>query len=226
MKKLIIAVLLVAIIAAGAFGQSGVIRELTGDVELKHAGATAFVAATSGARVASNTIISTGFRSTAIVEIGSSLITVRPLTRLTLDEIQSAENTENVSINLQAGRVRVEVQPPAGTRANFTVQSPSSTASVRGTIFEMDTENLSTIEGKVLLAGNAGPPVMVFTGNTTFSGSGGVPTDPVEEAQKSTQPPTIVGVQVDFSSQPPVVDVGGGGSASGDIDISIGYYNN
>lgn len=194
MKKIIFAVFFILIITAGVHSQNGTIREFTGEVELKHAGSASFVAASVGATVASNTIISTSFKSTAVIAIGSSVITVSPLTRLTLAEIQSAGNTESVNVNLQAGRVRVDVKPPAGTRANFTVQSPSATASVRGTTFEMDSQNLFVNEGTVIVSGNTGPAVIVVGGNSTFSNAeGGPPADPVEVAAGSLAPPAPVG---------------------------------
>ena len=204
MKKIILTVLAASIIAAGAFAQSGTIRELTGEVEIKREGAASFRAASAGDTVAANTIISTGFRSTAVIAIGSSLITVRPLTRLSLAEIQTMENTENTSINLQAGRVRVEVNPPAGTRANLSVQSPSTTASVRGTSFEMDTDNLTVVTGKVIYAGASGPAAMVTAGNSSLVSSSGTAADPVEVAVLSLTPPSPVSVSSgDFTTPIP-----------------------
>ena len=193
MKKIIIAVFLITMITAGVFCQTGTIRELSGEVELKHAGSSSFVKASAGDTVARDTIVSTGFRSTAVIAIGSSVITVRPLTRLSLAEIQSADNTESVNVNLQAGRVRVEVKPPAGTKANFSVQSPSATASVRGTTFESDTDNVKVRDGKVTFKGKNGPPVIVTTGGASGIGKGGIPKDPVTLAEESTQPPAPVG---------------------------------
>jgi len=148
MRKIFLAFLLV-FFAAASYSQTGIIRELTGDVTLKPAGSSVFIPAKTGNEVAQNTIVSTGFKSTAIIEVGSTLITVQPLTRLSLAEIRSSQNTENLNVNLQAGRIRVDVKPPAGTRANTTVQTPSATASVRGTVFEMNTLNLDVIEGAV-----------------------------------------------------------------------------
>jgi len=191
MKKIIFTAVFITLVVCGAFCQNGVIRELTGEVELKRSGSSAFVPASAGDAVASNTIVSTGFRSTAIIAIGSSLITVRPLTRLTLAEIQSAESSENISVNLQAGRVRVEVKPAAGTKTNLNVQSPSATASVRGTTFEMDTRNLRGIEGKVMLSGASGASVMVTGGNSSSSNIDGTVSNPAVNAEQSVrvQPP-------------------------------------
>ena len=188
MKRIVITVLFIVIVTAFAFGQNGVIREITGDVELKHAGQSVFVPASVGAVVAPNTIVSTSFKSSAVIAVGSSVITVRPLTRLTLAEIQRAGNTESVNVNLQAGRVRVEVTPPAGERANFTIQSPSVTASVRGTVFEMNTDNITVHEGRVLYSGSSGIAVIVDGGNSTYSNASGVPADPAETAAASLTP--------------------------------------
>jgi hypothetical protein len=193
MKKIIVAVFFITAITANSFGQNGVIRELTGEVELRLEGAASFVPASVGAAVAPNTIVSTGFRSTAVVVVGSSVITVRPLTRLSLAEIQSAENAENVSVNLQAGRVRVDVRPPAGTRTNLSVQSPSSTASVRGTSFEMDRLNLNVSEGRVILTGNTGSAVIVSAGNASLVKSDGAPANPVEVMAGTLAPSSPVG---------------------------------
>ena len=206
MKKIFIAALLITLAITGVFGQNGIISELTGDVELKHAGSQNFVPASAGAVVAPNTIISTGFRSSAVITIGSSVITVNPLTRLTLAEIRSSGSTENVNVNLQAGRVRVDVNPPAGTRANFTVQSPSSTASVRGTSFEMDSGNIIVDKGKVILSGTSGLGVMVTGGNTTYSGVSGLPADPVEVAAAALTPSLPVGISVPETVSQPAVD--------------------
>ena len=193
MKKIIMMVLF-AMLTAGVFAQNGVVREFTGEVELKHAGASSFVPAAAGARVNLNTVISTGFRSTAVVVIGNSVLTVRPLTRLTLAEIQSSAGSETVNVNLQAGRVRVEVTPPSGTKANFTVQSPSATASVRGTSFEFDMVNVSVEKGMVAFSGNTGPAAMVSSGNTTFVSAEGTAVNPVEVKTASLTPPAPAGI--------------------------------
>jgi hypothetical protein len=195
MKKTFFVVLLSAAIAAGVFGQNGVIRELTGEVEIKRSGASSFTAARAGDTIARDTIVSTGFRSTAVIAIGSSTITVRPLTRLSLAEIQSASEAENVNVNLQTGRVRVDVRPPAGTRADFTVQSTTASASVRGTSFEFDTVNLSASEGTVSFGSASGAPaVMVQAGGSSFIGTNGNAVSPAEVKAASLQPPAPVGV--------------------------------
>jgi uncharacterized membrane protein YgcG len=167
MKKTILGILLAGM-GFCVFAQNGVIKDLTGTVELKPAGAAAFTPATAGAQLRADTVISTGFKSTALVEVGSAVIAVRPLTRLTLTEISASQGTEALNVNLQAGRVRVDVNPPAGTKASLTVTSPSATASVRGTSFYFDAMNVSVREGTVAFKGNKGYTVQVGAG--FFSG--------------------------------------------------------
>ena len=216
MKKMFLTVLMLSLIGFGVFAQSGVIRELTGDVELKPAGAPAFVPAQAGSEVARDTIVSTGFKSTAIIAVGSSVITVRPLTRLSLAEIQSSSGSENLNVNLQTGRVRVDVKPPAGTKANCTVQSPSATASVRGTSFEFDTVNVDVREGTVAFAGKDGVPAMVSAGEASYIGSDGKAVDSVTVASSSLLPPAPVGAS---SSAPSSTQ----SSAASELVISIQY---
>jgi len=197
MKKVFFVVLMMcaafAVFAQNTSRLTGVIRELTGEVELKPAGATAFTPARVGSEVAQNTVVSTGFKGTAIIAIGSSTITVKPLTRLTLSEIQESANAENVNLNLQAGRVRVDVKPPEGTRANFTVQSPSATASVRGTSFDFDTLNLNVFEGTVAFAGGSGVTVPVAAGFASYVGTMGSAANPQETKREGLHPLPPVG---------------------------------
>ncbi|MDR0496037.1 MAG: FecR family protein, partial [Treponema sp.] len=179
MKKTML-VLFMMFVALSVFAQSGVIRELSGTVELKLAGATNFVPASTGAEVSRDTVISTGFKSTALIEVGSTVIAVRPLTRLTLTEIQASQGSETLNVNLSAGRVRVDVNPPAGTKASMSVTGPSATASVRGTSLLFDGRNVATLKGMVDLASSLGGiPVQVPAGFVNGMGWDGKPLNSV-----------------------------------------------
>jgi hypothetical protein len=173
MKKAILVFLLLITggLSLGVFAQSGVIKEYRGTVELKPAGTADFVPATVGAQIMQDTIISTGFKSSALLEVGSALITVRPLTRLTLTEIAASHGTETLNLNLQTGRLHIDVNPPAGAKASFTVISPSAVASVRGTSFFIDTKNVRVSEGTVSFKGNSGYAVQVPAGSFSEVGT-------------------------------------------------------
>jgi hypothetical protein len=156
--------------AAGIFAQTPVevvIRDLLGTVEVKAPRAANWTAARKGQILAIDTVISTGFRSSAVVAIGNSTLTIQPLTRLSFKELSQLEENEKVELQLRTGRVRAEVRPPRVGRTNFTVSSPIATASVRGTIFEFDTFNLSVSEGTVEFSGAAGASVLVDAGSTS-----------------------------------------------------------
>ena len=216
MKKTILAFFLITT-GLGVFAQNGTIRELNGTVELKAAGASVFTVAKAGDTVRQDTVISTGFKSTALVEVGSALITVRPLTRLTLTEIRASSGAETINVNLQAGRVRVDVNPPAGTRASMAVNSPSATASVRGTSFEFDTRNLRVHSGEVGFQGNRGRMMVVNAGSASKIESDGRAADPIGIRITGLQPSLPSGT--DAASAPAPAPL----RPHGDFTVNI-YY--
>ena len=191
---------LILIAVSGVFAQQAVITELSGMVEVKRAGSAVWENAVRGQTLTMDSMISTGFKSTALFKAGSLVITVRPLTRLTLTEIAAAAGTETVNVNLQAGRVKVEVDPPQGTRANVTVRGPMATASVRGTVFEVDTFSLWVSEGTVEYAGRAGAPVLIDAGGVSFvNESTGRAALPEGALKTSFRPEMPVGFDVFYS---------------------------
>jgi hypothetical protein len=181
--------------AMGAFAQNGVIKNFTGTVELKSADSTVFTAAKAGDIVNQDTVVSTGFKSTALIEVGSTIIAVRPLTRLTLTEIRSSSESESLNVNLHTGRVRVEVKPPAGSKALMTVSSPTSTASVRGTSFELDARNLNVISGNVLFKGTHGAAILVPTGSNSTADQRGSAVNPFALGDNAYKPQMPIGTQ-------------------------------
>ena len=172
-KILLITGIIFLVLIPGIFAQTGVqqaiIRDLSGTVEIRQSGSEEWQSAGKGQILDWDTTISTGFRSSALIALGNSLLTVRPLTRLTLSELSLIQDTETVQLKLQTGRVRAEVKAPAGAKAQFTIQSPTATASVRGTVFEFDTVNLSVSEGTVAFNGAANAGVLIDAGRFSFS---------------------------------------------------------
>jgi ferric-dicitrate binding protein FerR (iron transport regulator) len=148
-------------------------------VEIQDGGSTEWRAAAPGDTVGKNAVISTGFRSTALIALGDSRLSVRPLTRLRLEELVRRDTAEEVSLRLRTGRVRADVRPPVGGRTDFTVRSPIATASVRGTSFEFDTRHLYVNDGRVLLEGGNGQTVYVDKGQRSY----------VDESEQRVIPP-------------------------------------
>jgi len=176
------------------FAQNGTIREVSGTVEIKNPGTSSYVAAKAGDQISQDTIISTAFKSVALVEIGSAVIMVQPLTRLSLTEISASASSETININLQAGRVRVDVNPPAGIKTSMKVSSPTATASVRGTSFDFSTQNIYVQHGTVSFAGNKGNSQLVNTGSDSQVKTDGSAVDPLEIRSGRLLPPLPIGM--------------------------------
>jgi hypothetical protein len=193
------------------------IRNIQGTVEVKAPGAPAWVAAEEGQVLEPEALISTGFNSAAVIEAGGSTVLVRSLTRMSIREAQAAAGADRVDIQLRTGRIRADVKPPAGGgRVNFTVRSPTATASVRGTVFEFDTVNLRVEEGTVAFSGSDGLTAYVAEGQVCAPDpvSGGTAA-PVEIAAAQA-PPLPVGLEETAAQAPPAIPVFPAEPPSGD----------
>ncbi|MDR1178422.1 MAG: FecR family protein [Spirochaetaceae bacterium] len=188
-----VVIMMAAMIVAGTvYGQSPRARigELRGTVEIRSPGSSAWRAAREGEELEAASMVSTGFRSTAQIQVGGSVITVRPLTRLSLEALQAAGANDQVDVRLSTGRVRADVNPTAGRRLDFTVRGPVATASVRGTVFDMDTFNLNVERGMVSFAGANNAAVFVSEGQSSaVSMIAGQTAAPVESAEIQAAPP-------------------------------------
>lgn len=170
----IIATLLVVLAAAAAFGQSATVMEVAGKVEYQAPGKD-WRPAKVGDVIAKGSLVSTGFKSTVILKVGTATVTVKPITRLTLEQIVQTEAGSQTQLFLLAGRVKADVQPTAGQTTSFEVKSPTATASVRGTGFEFDGVNLLVERGSVRMANTGGQFRFVAAGEfSTITNSGGV----------------------------------------------------
>jgi hypothetical protein len=168
---------------------SAVIRELNGRVEVQAPGASGWVPASVGMIIEKAARISTGFKATARIALGESLITVRPLTRLTLEEITRLEGNNRAGLYLETGRVRAEVTPPREGKIDFRVRSPVVTASVRGTVFECDTANLRVLQGRIHYATPMGTYASVRAGRRSgVSEKANRVSTPREEAGRAFAP--------------------------------------
>jgi hypothetical protein len=181
------------------------IQDLQGTVELKAPGSDVWQPAVSGQELEQETLVSTGFRSSALIVLGNSTILVRPLTRLSLREIQVRAG--RIEIELRAGRVRAEVKPVDDKGMTFTVRSPVTTSSVRGTVFDIDTLNLRVEEGTVAFSGLDNTVVYVQAGQSSspdqVTGKVAVPV----EITASRTPPPPAGVESVAPAAPTVISV-------------------
>jgi hypothetical protein len=174
-----------------AAAQTAVIRDVTGTVEIKAPGTAEWKRAAAGQELDRETLVSTGFRSTAYIAVGNSTVMVRPLTRLSLEEIAAGQGSEEVTLSLRAGRIRAEVVPPAGKKVKFSVRAPIATASVRGTVFEFDGIRLNVEEGRVHLSGDSITGAYIGAGHSTAVDTETGKTVPAAERVKEELAPAL-----------------------------------
>ena len=191
----LLVLLLSAASLAGAETQAQV-KSFTGKVEILTA-KQAWAPVRVGTSLDLGTTISTGFNSTAVLELGPSVLQVKPLTRLRIDELVAREGTVKTELFLQVGKVRAEVKTAAGLTQDFKVKSPVSTAAVRGTGFEYDGYELYVFEGTVTYSNLTGESRSYSSGENGSTDGYDSPSDAEE------------GLQSDFGVDPYTPGAGG-----------------
>ena len=132
MPKRFLCVLFILIITGSfLFALEGKIVETIGKVEVQKAGE--WVPAKAGDILAPGSVISTGFKSEAVLSIGKSTIKVKALTRLTIEQLYENNGNHASSVYLDVGSISADIKAAEDKRVGFTVKNPSATASVRGT---------------------------------------------------------------------------------------------
>jgi len=83
--------------------------------------------------------ISTGFNAKAVLVLGgTSVLVANSLTRLTLSELMKKEGTVVTDLFLDVGNIRTEVHSSDTLGNDFKVRNANSTASVRGTVIDVE----------------------------------------------------------------------------------------
>lgn len=150
---MMLAFMLFASVGAAAFEAQ--VQTVEGRVEVSLADG-AWFPAQPGMQLSAGDMISTSFGAGAVLTIGDAVLTVRPLTRLRIDELAEREGVLESDLFLQVGRVRSELRTGGDRVQEFRLRSPVATAAVRGTSFEFDGVNLEVFDGSVALANNFG----------------------------------------------------------------------
>ncbi len=223
MKRLVLLgmVMLAVTGAWAAESPLATIKEFTGKVEVMAPGGT-WKPATKGMALVKNAAISTGFKSVAVLSLGSSVLTVKPLTKLSLEELVRLQGSEQVKVYLSAGRVKAAVAAPAGGTTDFSVKSPSATASVRGTGFDFDGVNLAVTEGIVVFVGTNGQAVQVPAGSLSSVGADGGSSSPLQEAIGALAPLLPPGVDPDsFDSLSDAANAVLAALSAGGVDVQV-----
>lgn len=233
MKRIII-ILAVLLLSAPLFAEdSAVVKEVNGRVQIQVPGGQ-WENAGPGDELPSGASISTGFGSSAILDVGASTLSVDALTRMKLEELIQSQGNQTTGLFLRVGKVKAEVKRDQGLSHNFRLRSPSSTAAVRGTKFSFNGNDVEVDEGSVALVANAiAREILLAAGETGKVGSNGKTSSALAERiiKASTQASTVKqengnaqsgASQTSGLSTPPA---GSGGAADvklyGDINITV-----
>ena len=186
MKRYLISVVIALAFAPVLFSQSqAVVKEFTGKVEIKVAGGE-WQPVKQGMAFDTGASISTGFNSTALLDLGTSTLRVRPLTRMQLVELIARQGNVSTTLALKVGKVNAEVKVAPGLRQEFTLKGPQATAAVRGTAFEFDGVTVNVINGLVTFSNNLGQSRGVGAGERSSTAGAQLPTSGGQENESNT----------------------------------------
>ena len=165
-KTIVVMILIMVLASASVFSQNtALVRRIVGKVEIQRPG-EAWIPAEVGMELPLKATISTGFNSQAVLEVRSSVLTLRALTRIRIDELGVRDNVAVTGLSMPVGRIRAEVRTTEGLSTDFRVRSPVSTAAVRGTGFDNDGDTLNCFESSTELINKAGIATKVYKGET------------------------------------------------------------
>ncbi len=144
-------VLFVTVIGANLYAQDATVTYVSGKVEVQRAGR--WVALNKGDTLSKSDMVSTGFQSEAKIKIIDSVLYLGPVTRITLEELSSQDNQDNVNVYLKTGTVRSQVRHVENKRVNYQVHTAIAVASCRGTGWIIDdSNNIIGLEGTVSIS--------------------------------------------------------------------------
>jgi hypothetical protein len=195
MKRYLLTVTMALALAPVIFSQTqAVVKEFKGKVEIK-AGGGEWQPVTVGMTLDTGASISTGFGSTALLDLGTSTLKVAPLTRMQLVELIARQGSVSTTLALKVGRVNAEVKTAPGLKQDFTLKGPQATAAVRGTEFEFDGVSVKVINGLVFFSNTQGQGRGVGAGEQSTTNGTQLPTsgDQENETTANVQPNTTPG---------------------------------
>lgn len=149
MKKAL-SVLILLFAAVSVFALNAKVLDVVGKVEVQNA-AGGWDAVTPGTMLDPGAVLSTGFKSEAVLSIDETTLTVKALTRLTVEKLYEQEGNKSSSFYLDAGALSADVKSADNKKVSFTVKTPAVTASVRGTAGDLTVNTLVGTSGTWLL---------------------------------------------------------------------------
>lgn len=148
------AIILSVLSGFSLFAAEGTVTYLKGKVEVQRE--NSWVPLKIGDKVYSSEVISTGFQSEAKIKVMDSVLSLGPVTRISLQELSSTKDKDKINVYLNTGTVRTKVNHTEKKLVSCQIRTPIGVASVRGTDFSVDdSNNISVYEGKVAVITNS-----------------------------------------------------------------------
>jgi len=213
MKRFLFFIMMI-VIALPLFSQQARFERIAGKVEYLIPGGS-WVTAAVGDVIPIGATVSTGFKSSAVLMVGGSEISVLALTRMSVEELTETSESVTTSLNLRTGAVRASVRSTSGKSTDFTLRSPVSTAAVRGTEFIFDGYRLEVIEGIVTFLNRLNESILVTGSNSSETSGDDSPSNPEDGQQNNSN------ITTDTSGAPPVTGYTGPGT-TGNLVIVVG----
>ena len=139
-----------------ALGAATTVTIISGDIEVRHGATTTFVSATDGEILVAGDVIRSGEGSRAVLTyFEGSTVSIEPNTELVIETASSFTDGSTVVVMQQTfGRTWHVVTKLITGNSRYEVKTPASTASVRGTAFQVDSDGertvVTTTEGTVV----------------------------------------------------------------------------
>lgn len=221
MKKLIL-ISLLSLFSIGLYAApEAKITLIRGKVEILAEDGN-WVAAKENSVIPVNTMISTGFNSSAVISLNNVNMIVSSLTRMKIEELEEKEEVQNTAVFLQNGKVKTQVNSES-QKQNFKFRSPVSTASVRGTDFTYTGSRLIVHSGSVDFHNNIGQRVNVRTGRKTRAQEKERPEQEDQDQEQNIEPIYIQLLNTDLENQFSFLNASGEVSGQVEVWISVPY---
>ena len=151
MKKALVSAVAALMVAWSASAFEATVVSTKGKVEVLKG--SDWQALAEGATISKGDVIQTGFKSELVLKVKESLVTVSPLSRLTVEQLAEKASQDSTRLFLDTGSLKSDVKKSENRRTEFTVRSPVATASVRGTVLTVENKfgstDVTTHEGVV-----------------------------------------------------------------------------
>ena len=129
---------------------------ISGDIQVRHGATASFVSATDGeVLVAGDTVRTGGDARAVLTYFEGSTVSIEPNSELTIDKASALTDGSTIVLMQQNfGRTWHVVTKLITGNSKYEVKTPASTASVRGTAFQVDSDSertiVTTTEGTVV----------------------------------------------------------------------------